>query len=298
MTELVFNRILDADYGQVTVLSPLVRRVIAHNPSPFTFHGTGTYIVGHGQVAVIDPGPDLPAHVEAIQHALLGEQVSHILITHTHADHSPAAAALRAVTGAATYAFGPHPSGEEGVEAGADTSFQPDHLLKEGDALSGPGWTIDVLHTPGHISNHLCFALREEHALFSGDHVMGWSTTVIVPPDGHMGDYLRNLTRLLDRDDAIYYPTHGAPIEQPREFVRGLIGHRRRREADIFACVQEGIGSIDDIVARLYRDVPRHLHAAAAQSVRAHLIHLMEAGQVSLDDTAPGEPRYRSTTAS
>src|SRR5262249_12055115 len=159
--------------------------------------------------------------------------------------------------------------------------FQPDHYLKDGDGLSGPGWTFDVLHTPGHISNHLCFALREERALFPGDHVMGWSTTVIVPPHGHMGDYLRNLDRLLDWDDRTYYPTHGAPIEQPQAFVRALIAHRHNRETTIIACLEQGIDVIDDIVARLYRDVPRHLHPAAAQSVRAHLIHLMETGRVS-----------------
>ena len=283
MTELIFNRELDPDYGQGTVLSPLIRRVIARNPSPFTFYGTGTYIIGRGQVAVIDPGPDLPEQVAAIQQALAGERISHILITHTHADHSPATRALQAVTGAPSYAFGPHPAGEEGVEAGADLTFRPDHVLKDGDRLSGPDWTLDVLHTPGHISNHLCFALREERALFSGDHVMGWSTSVIVPPHGHMGDYLRNLDRLLDRDDAIYYPTHGAPIHQPQSFVRALIAHRRNRETEIVACLRQGIGAIDLIVSQLYRDVPKHLHAAAGQSVRAHLIHLAEAGRVKAD---------------
>jgi glyoxylase-like metal-dependent hydrolase (beta-lactamase superfamily II) len=283
MGELTFNRELDPDYSQVTVLSPLIRRVIARNPSPFTFYGTGTYIIGRGQVAVIDPGPDLPEHVAAIRHAVAGEQVSHILITHTHADHSPATTALQTATGAPSYGFGPHPAGEEGVEAGADITFRPDHLLKEGDRLAGPDWTFDVLHTPGHISNHLCFALREERALFTGDHVMGWSTSVIIPPHGHMGDYLHSLERLLDRDDAIYYPTHGAPIGQPQSFVRALIAHRRNRETEIVACLQQGIGAIDAIVAQLYRDVPKHLHAAAAQSVRAHLIHLSEAGRVRPD---------------
>jgi glyoxylase-like metal-dependent hydrolase (beta-lactamase superfamily II) len=295
MSELTFNRDLEPDYGQLVTLSPLIRRVIAHNPSPFTFYGTGTYIIGRGEVAVIDPGPDLPEHVAALRRALAGERVSHILITHTHADHSPATPALQAATGAASYGFGPHPSGEEGVEAGADIPFQPDHLLHDGDSISGTGWTLDVLHTPGHISNHLCFALREEHAFFSGDHVMGWSTTVIVPPHGHMGAYLRNLERLLDRDDAIFYPTHGAPIERPQDFVRALIAHRHNREAEVVSCLRQGIGAIDDIVARLYRDVPRHLHAAAAQSVRAHLIHLAEAGRVATEETTTGQPTYLLT---
>jgi glyoxylase-like metal-dependent hydrolase (beta-lactamase superfamily II) len=292
MADLVFNRALAFDYGAAATLSPLVRRVIAHNPSPFTFHGTGTYIIGRGDVAVIDPGPDLPEHVAAILQATGGERISRILITHTHADHSPAAAPLKAATGTSIHAFGPHPSGEEGVEAGADLAFRPDHLLREGDRIDGPGWHIDVLHTPGHISNHLCFALREERALFTGDHVMGWSTSVVVPPHGHMGDYLHNLERLLGRDDAVYYPTHGAPIDQPQDFVRGLIAHRLSREAEILAYLQQGIGTIEAMVARIYRDVPQHLHGAAAQSVRAHLIHLMEQGRASPDTGDPA--RYRA----
>ena len=291
MADLVFNRDLAFDYGAVTVLSPLIRRVIARNPSPFTFHGTGTYIIGQGEVAVIDPGPDLPEHVTAILQATAGERIARILITHTHADHSPAAAPLKAATGATVHAFGPHPLGEEGVEAGADLDFQPDHLLRNGDRIDGAGWQIEVLHTPGHISNHLCFALRKERALFTGDHVMGWSTSVVVPPHGHMGDYLHNLDRLLGRDDATYYPTHGAPITQPQDFVRGLIAHRLSREAEILACLQRGISTIEAMVARIYRDVPRHLHSAAAQSVRAHLIHLTEQGRVRRNGTDAAQYR-------
>jgi glyoxylase-like metal-dependent hydrolase (beta-lactamase superfamily II) len=282
MADIPFRFDLDFVYGRADQLSPLIRRVIARNPSPFTFHGTGTYVVGRGTVAVIDPGPDLPEHRRALLDCLAGDDVSHILITHTHDDHCGGAEAFQQAVGAPTYAFGPHPGHEsEPAEAGADEAFMPDHVLAESDVLAGPGWRLETLHTPGHLSNHLCFALAEEAALFTGDHVMGWSTSVVVPPHGHMGDYIRNLERLLDRDDRVYYPTHGAPIDQPQAFVRALIGHRRQREADIRACLTAGIDGIPTIVAHLYRDVPLKLHPAAAQSVRAHLIDLEERGLIT-----------------
>src|SRR5579864_5559789 len=197
--EIPFRREVTFDYGIADRVSPLIRRVVARNPSPFTFKGTGTYIVGHGQVAVIDPGPDLAAHVDAILDALRGETVTHIVVTHTHLDHSPAAAALKQATGAKTYGFGPHGSGRAedrtgvgGVtEEGGDHAFRPDIAMREGDAVQRPGWRLEAVHTPGHTSNHLCFALAEERALFSGDHVMGWSTSVIAPPDGDMRAYMR-----------------------------------------------------------------------------------------------------------
>lgn len=285
MSDIPFRRELAFEYGRVDNLSPLIRRVIARNPSPFTFHGTGTYIIGHGAVAVIDPGPDLPEHRQALLDCLAGERVTHILITHTHDDHSGGADAFQAAVGAPTYAFASHPAHEQDqVEAGADELFVPDHRLAEGDALAGPGWRLEALHTPGHLSNHLCFALAEEAALFTGDHVMGWSTSVIVPPNGHMGDYIRSLERLLTRGERIYYPTHGAPIEDPKPFVRALIGHRRMREANVLACLRDNVVTIEAIVERLYHNVPRHLHPAAAQSVRAHLIHLQEQGRIARDD--------------
>ncbi|HWT96781.1 MAG TPA: MBL fold metallo-hydrolase, partial [Terriglobales bacterium] len=192
------------------------------------------------------------------------------------------ARAFQQAVGAPTYGFGPHPGHEsEPTEAGADETFMPDNRLHDGDVLAGSGWRLETLHTPGHLANHLCFALSEEAALFTGDHVMGWSTSVVVPPHGHMGAYISNLERLLTRDERIYYPTHGAPIEQPHEFVTALIRHRRRREADIIACLHAGLDTIPTIVARLYRDVPLHLHAAAAQSVLAHLIDLQERSLVT-----------------
>ncbi|MCW5753002.1 MAG: MBL fold metallo-hydrolase, partial [Alphaproteobacteria bacterium] len=260
-----FIRELDFAYGRVDRLSPLVRRVIAPNPGPFTFHGTGTYIVGQGEVAVIDPGPDLSVHVEALAAALRGERVSHILITHTHRDHSPAARALKSLTGAPTLGFGPHPVTGNGpqVEEGGDLDFRPDIVLADGDVIKGAGFTLEALHTPGHISNHLCFALREEAALFSGDHVMGWSTSVISPPDGNMRDYFASLARLLEREDRLYYPTHGAPIPEPQAFVRAYIAHRRDREGQIERCLREGPRTIPAMVEVMYRDVPRNLHGAA-----------------------------------
>lgn len=289
-----FVKDLTFAYGTASGLSPLVRRVIAQNPSPFTFHGTGTYIVGRGKVAVIDPGPDDDAHIAATLAALEnGETVSHILITHTHRDHSPGAALLQQKTGAATYAFGPHPQRMEAgvvVEEGGDHDFAPDHLLKDGAVVKGEGWTVTALHTPGHISNHLCFGLAEEKALFSGDHVMGWSTTVISPPDGNMTDYYASLKKLLFRDDVRYYPTHGAPIDvgstghAPQHFVAELIKHREARETQILACLQKnGPQRIPQMVATMYAEVPAYLHAAAARSVLAHLIHMVGDGRVAVE---------------
>ena len=206
--------------------------------------------------------------------ALKGEEVTHILVTHCHADHSPLAAWLRDETGAPTLAFGPHgavdPTDKVVVEEAIDTAFHPDERLAGGAVVGGDGWTIEAVHTPGHTSNHLCYALREERALFSGDHVMGWSTTVIAPPDGDMRDYLASLRLLLDRDDAVYWPTHGGPITDPSPFVHAYLAHRLEREQQVLGCVRRGVGRIPDIVAELYIDVPAELHLAAGRSVLAH----------------------------
>ena len=290
-----FLRPAAGEYGKAETLSPLVRRVVARNPSAFTFHGTGTYIVGRDRVAVIDPGPAQPDHVAALLDALGGATVTHILITHTHSDHSPAAAALKQATGAPTYGFGPHPTRRSGphVEEGGDYGFEPDVTLRDGDRVAGDGWTMTALHTPGHISNHLCFALDEEQALFSGDHVMGWSTTVVSPPDGDMHAYMVNLRRLLDRDDRLYYPTHGAPIPAPQEFVRALIAHREDRERQILDCIAGGAATIPQMVAIMYREVPSHLHPAAARSVLAHLIHMHETRRVEAEGPADEAATYR-----
>ena len=289
----------DVRYGMATAETPLIRRIVANNPGPFTYTGTGTYIVGHGDVAVIDPGPAIPAHVDALLAALDGERVSHIVVTHTHLDHSPAAAALKQATGAATYGFGPHGSGRaaglerETVEAGADWDFTPDVAMADGDALAGNGWTLEAIHTPGHTSNHLCFALAEEQALFTGDHVMGWSTTVVSPPDGDMAAYMASLERLLAREDASLWPTHGQPVTAPKPFLAALIDHRKGREEQILACLADGIAAIPDMVTRMYADVPTLLHPAAARSVLAHLIKMVDEGRVATDALATVDAVYR-----
>jgi len=284
---IAFDKSFAAPVGEAMRLSLSIRRVLAGNPGPFTFRGTGVYVVGQHEVAVIDPGPLLPAHIDALKGALQGLRVTHILITHTHADHSPAAGALKEWTGAATYAFGPHPkSSDDEAEEGGDREFVPDVRVKDGDVIETGGLTFDCVHTPGHTSNHMCYALREEKALFTGDQVMGWSTTVVSPPDGDMSDYMTSLKKLLARTDRTHYPTHGAPIKRPRAHLEALLAHREEREAEIVACLQRGASTVADIVARLYAEVDRRLHPAAARSVLAHLIKLKNEGRVSEDGPA------------
>lgn len=272
-------------YGRVERLSPLVRRVLARNPSPFSYTGTGTYIVGNGTVAVIDPGPDDPDHVEALLAALGDETVSYIVVTHTHRDHSPAAIPLKAATGAPIVGCTPLALAELGpkVEEGFDPTYAPDHVLTDGESVSGPGWTLTAVHTPGHTSNHLCFAFAEEKTLFSGDHVMGWSTSVVTPPDGSMTAYMESLRKLLDRDDDIYYPTHGAPVTEPKRLVRGLITHRKQREGQILKLLAQGARPIPALVAVMYANVAPVLHPAAGRSVLAHLIDMQARGLVEAE---------------
>jgi glyoxylase-like metal-dependent hydrolase (beta-lactamase superfamily II) len=263
-------------------LTPLVRRVLADNPSPFTFTGTQTYIVGNGQVAVIDPGPDDPSHVAAILNATAGEHIVAIMCTHTHRDHSPAAAILEQATSAEIVGCAPLVLDDNGPRADAafDASYAPDRVLSDGERLSGPDWTLEAVATPGHTSNHLCYHLIEDNALFTGDHVMGWSTTVVSPPDGDMADYMRSLDKLAARTDAVYYPAHGEPVTNPQQFVRGLGGHRKQRERQILKLVGEGIGAIEAMVPRMYKGVDERLYPAAGRSVLAHLIDLRDRGAV------------------
>lgn len=291
---ITYYRDIDFEYGRPDAVSPLVRRVVARNPSPFTFHGTGTYIVGCGRVAVIDPGPLDADHLAALDAALEGETVTHILITHTHRDHSPAAAPLKESCGAPTLGFGPHgtPPGGPGVEEGGDHAFDPDERLADGAVVEGDGWTLEAVHTPGHTSNHLCFALREEGALFSGDHVMGWSTTVVSPPDGDMADYMGSLEKLLTRDERVLIPTHGPPVTDPKSHVGALLDHRRDREAQILACLRAGPSDIPAMVAVMYADVAPHLHKAAARSVHAHLIKMTAEGRVATDGAPTADAVY------
>jgi glyoxylase-like metal-dependent hydrolase (beta-lactamase superfamily II) len=265
-----------AAWGHLVPRTPLVRRLLARNPSPFTFTGTGTFVVGSGTVAVIDPGPADPAHIDALIKSLSGETVSHILVTHTHLDHSPAAPALKAATGARIVGCAPLVLADDGprADAGFDASYAPDQVMVEGDSVSGPGWTLTAVATPGHTSNHLCFALPQEQAMFTGDHVMGWSTTVVAPPDGNMADYMASLKKLLTREDRIYHPTHGEPVTDPQRFVRGLITHRKQRENQILAHLGKGPKTIPDMVAQMYAGVDKRLHPAAGRSVLAHLLDL------------------------
>jgi glyoxylase-like metal-dependent hydrolase (beta-lactamase superfamily II) len=281
-----FDRTFTAPYGETVALTPRISRVLANNPGPFTFKGTGVYIVGARDVAVIDPGPLIGEHVEALKRALGGKRVTHILVTHTHSDHSPAAAPLKEWSGAKTYAFGPHGSGKEDgvkVEEGGDRDFVPDVRVRDGETITGDGFTFECVYTPGHTSNHMCFALKEEQALFSGDHVMGWSTTVVTPPDGDMAEYMASLRKLQARDERILYPTHGAPIRDPKPFLQAYVDHRLEREAQILACIRDGVSTIPEMVARMYADVDKRLHPAASRSVLAHLIQLEREGRVVND---------------
>lgn len=343
MTAIPFVRLDEPHYTDVVQVAPLVRRVIARNPSKFTYHGTGTYLIGGGgpgdEVVVIDPGPRLDEHRDALAAAVAGQRVTAILVTHCHGDHSPLAAWLRAETGAPTIAFGPHsrvvdpdadvpytdldepddePDDEAEADAGddptapaadparieepTDLDFDPDVRVIDGDvAASGTGFTLRAVHTPGHTSNHLCFAFDEQRALFTGDHIMGWSTTVIAPPDGDMRAYFDSLRKVQGRDDASFWPTHGAPVTDPGPFVEAFLAHRLAREAAVLAQVRAGDSRIASIVRTLYADVDRKLHKPAARSVLAHLVKLVDDGLVAIDpdpDAPPGTsqtPRLRST---
>ena len=273
---LHFDRTLEAVYGVPVPLSPRVTRLLAPNPGPFTFQGTGVYIIGAGaSVALIDPGPDIPAHITALKQAIGTRKVSLILITHTHRDHSPAAAALKAWSGAMTFAAGPHGEAQGEVEEGADRDFVPDIAVRDGEVFRGDGFTLTCVATPGHAANHMCYALDEERALFCGDHVMGWSTSVVAPPDGDMAAYLDSLEKLIGRGDTILYPTHGSPIAQPQAYLRELLAHRRMRETQILEALDDG-KSIAALVAHLYPDIAPALRGAAAAQVQAHVDHLMQ----------------------
>ncbi len=280
-----FIREFDAHYGVAEQVAPGLVRVLANNPSAFTFKGTGVYIIGETDVAMIDPGPDMSDHIEALKRALDGKRLTHILITHTHSDHSPAAAPLKEWSGAKTYGFGPHGSGiaDDSVkmEAGGDMDFVPDVFVKDGDVIAGNGFTFDCVYTPGHTSNHMCFAWREPGYLFTGDHIMGWSTTVVTPPDGDMAQYMASVRKLQARGDKVLWPTHGAPVREPAPFLAAYLEHRLDREKQILACIKDGLVTIPDMVARMYVDVDKRLHPAASRSVLAHLIQLADEGRIT-----------------
>jgi glyoxylase-like metal-dependent hydrolase (beta-lactamase superfamily II) len=297
VNDLRFDRDFECTYGAIADVAPGIRRIVARNPGKFTFTGTGTYIIGKGQVAVIDAGPDIPEHIDALLAALDGEEITHQLITHTHIDHSPAAAAVKERTGAPTYGFGPHGAGRfdpgKAVEAGGDMDFAPDNQVRDGDILEAGGFTFECVHTPGHTSNHICYALSEAKALFTGDHVMGWSTTVVSPPDGDMAAYMDSLELLLARDDAIYYPTHAGPIADPHPYVRALIKHRQEREIQIIDCLGRGVRRIADMVGDMYADLDPALIPAARRSVFAHIIAMAERGEIACDGDLEAGAEFR-----
>lgn len=299
--EIEFDRSAPAAAGTVASLSPLVRRIIAGNGGPMTFTGTCSYIVGRGTVAIIDPGPDDADHIERLLAAVHGETVSHIVVTHTHRDHSPAVPALKAATGAMVVGCGPHrPSRELGpgegrvLDAAADTDFRPDWAMADGDAVSGPGWSLAAVETPGHTANHLAFTLAEEETLFSGDHVMAWSTTVVAPPDGSMAAYMASIDKLRGLEHARYWPGHGGPVTEPQRFLRGLVQHRRQREAAILNRLGAGDDTIAAMVPVIYQGLAPALHGAAALSVLAQIEDLVLRGAVQSSDAIPAlASRYR-----
>ena len=276
--------------GLAIELEPLVTRVLAPNASPYTFTGTQTHLVGTIDLAIIDPGPADEPHHAALLRAIAGRPVRAIVITHHHRDHSPGARRLALETGAPIMGAAPFALSDDGPRADAafDPDYAPDRVLAEGERVSGEGWTLEAIATPGHTSNHLAFALSETGALFSGDHVMGWATSVVSPPDGDMGDYMASLEKLLGRGDRVYYPGHGLEIERPQRLVRGLLGHRKQREGQILRLLGEGVGTVPQMVERMYVGLDRRLLPAAERSVLAHLIDLDRRALVRTDGAAWG----------
>lgn len=288
--DIPFRKDMTFEYGVADQVAPLVRRVVARNPGHYTLHGTNTYIVGRGRVAVIDPGPLMEDHIAALIAAVEGEEVENIIVTHTHHDHSPAARPLQEAVGGVISGALPKP-----VPEGAKTTesihreFVPDRKLVDGDSFSGDGWTLEAVHTPGHMSNHMCLALAEQGILFTGDHIMGWNTTVVSPPDGSMRDYMGSLERCLARNDRTYWPAHGPAINDPMPFVRAYRTHRRMREGEILRCIETGAVTLPAMVETMYQHIPAVMHHAAARSVLAHLEHMVETGRVAADGAVTPE---------
>jgi glyoxylase-like metal-dependent hydrolase (beta-lactamase superfamily II) len=298
--DIPFDKSFDLLPDQVEEVMPGVRRMLCNNPGPFTYKGTVSYIVGQGRVAIIDPGPLDEPHIAALLQAVRGETVTHIIITHTHRDHSPAAAAIKAATGAPTFGEGPHRAarplfiGEAPrLESGGDRDFHPDTVLADGDVVSGPGWTLESVATPGHTANHMAFALKEANALFSGDHVMAWSTPVVAPPDGAMSDYMASLEKLARRPEPTYFPGHGGAVRDAPRFVQYYIRHRRGREQSILHRLGKGEADIATLVRAIYIGLDPRLIKAAGFSVFAHLEDLVIRGIVATDGAPSIEGRYR-----
>jgi glyoxylase-like metal-dependent hydrolase (beta-lactamase superfamily II) len=293
------NSAFEARHGEAVQAAPNVVRITAANAGPFTFAGTNTYLVGDKDLAIIDPGPDLPQHFEALRDAIAGRKVSGIFVTHTHRDHTDLLPRLKELTGANVYSEGPHRPFRplRGIElntldASADHHFKPDRRLADKETVTGSGWTLEAVHTPGHTANHCAFALKERDVLFSGDHVMAWSTSIVAPPDGSMAAYFSSLKKLLARSERLYLPGHGGQLSNPKVFTKALIAHRKMRERAILQRLRGGDARISQIVAALYRDVNPRLHGAAALSVFAHMEHLIEQGRAGADGEALLTSRY------
>ena len=286
-----FNRDIDFEYGEVDQVSPLLRRVIANNPGPFTFVGTGTFIVGRGEVAVIDPGPHDEAHFEALKAAVKGETVKYVLVSHGHSDHSPLARPFAEWAGCEVYAKDcgkPTAKGELGSED--DVGFQPDVRIKDGDTFSGPDWTLETIETPGHTCSHICFGLKEENACMTGDHIMGWSTTIVAPPDGNMADYFESLDKIEARGFETMWPTHGSPIvgrKEVKAFIRAYRQHRQNREDGIISHLEAGNTSIPKMVEDMYIGLEDRLIPAACMSLLGHMVKLIDEGRVACDAERP-----------
>lgn len=304
MADLKFRTEFDPAHGEAVDLGRHILRVTAPNASAFTFHGTNSYVLGAKSVAVIDPGPDDDDHLAALLGAIGRRDVSHILVTHTHVDHSPLARRLASITGAPMLGEGPHRPARDlhvdeinPLDASGDRDFMPDRLLRDGDRIEGDGWALESVFTPGHAANHMAFALAGEGILFSGDHVMAWATSIVAPPDGAMADYMASLEKLLARNETRYLPGHGGGLENAREFVRALRTHRKMREAAIIGRIRAGDRTIRQIVEAIYRDTDPRLHGAAALSVLAHVEDLLAAGRIASAGHASLEAEYAPADA-
>ena len=298
--DIPFDKRLDLLPGKPEEVVPGVRRLLANNPGPFTFKGTLTYIVGHGRVAIIDPGPADEAHITALLDAVRGETVTHIFVTHTHRDHSLAVPRVKAATGALVLAEGPHRAAQPlrvgeapRLDASNDTEFKPDRALGDGEVVCGPGWTMEAVATPGHTANHTAFAYKEGNVLFSGDHVMAWSTSIVAPPDGAMSDYMASLDKLAERPEPVYLPGHGGIVREAPRFVQRYIHHRQAREAAILRCLSRGDTDIATIVRAIYIGLDPRLINAAGLSVLAHLEDLVTRGVVTTEGEPALDGRYR-----
>jgi glyoxylase-like metal-dependent hydrolase (beta-lactamase superfamily II) len=300
--DIRYNKVFDLVPGQATEIAPGVRALVANNPGPFTFKGTVSYIVGRGNVALVDPGPDDDTHITALLDAVCGESVNGIFVTHTHRDHSPAVPKIKAATGATVYAEGPHrPArplhiGEvERLDASADLDFRPDVALADGAVVTGHGWTVEAIATPGHTANHMAYAFKEADLIFSGDHVMAWSTSIVAPPDGAMSDYIASLGKLARRSEPIYLPGHGGPVREAPRFVQSYIRHRQGREESILRRLGKGAADIPTLVRAIYIGLDPRLSGAAALSVLAHLEDLVARGLVATEGTPSIGGTYRLT---